>query len=185
MEIKDEKIIADFLGGDEKSFEFLVKKYLKPIYNFVYQFTRDRAVTDDLTQETFLKVWKSMRKFNRSKSFKTWIFTIAKNTTYDYFKKKKTLSFSNFLDAEGNNRLENTPDGNLLPDEMFIANEAKLDLDEKLKKIPATYRLILVLHYKEDFSLMEIAEILQLPYNTVKSGHSRALQALKKQLRPQ
>ena len=114
------------------------------------------------------------------RSFKTWIFTIAKNTAYDYFKKKKTIPFSSFLDEEGNNKLENVAEDNILPDEILMEKEKIFELDEKLKEIPEKYRLILVLHYKEDFSLLEISQILKIPYNTIKSSHARALKALQK-----
>jgi len=179
---EDKKIIEDFLEGDEDSFNTLVNRYLKPIYNFLFQFVRDTAVSDDLTQETFIKAWKNMKKFDKERSFKTWIFTIAKNTAYDYFKKKKTIPFSNFFDENGNNKLENMSDGNILPDEILNRKDIAKEMDEKLKEIPKKYQIILTLRYKEDFSLQEISEILKVPYNTIKSGHSRALGKLKEVL---
>jgi RNA polymerase sigma-70 factor, ECF subfamily len=182
MENDDKKLIAKFLDGDESAFEELLSKYLKPVYNFLYQLTSDKSALDDLTQETFIKVWKNIRKFDKDRNFKTWIFTIAKNTAYDYFKKKKTIPFSNFVDEEGNNKLENIADENIFPDELLIRNDSAKLIEEKLRELPEHYRLILTLHYKEDFSLSEIAEILKIPYNTVKSQHQRGLIKLRKLL---
>ena len=162
----------------------MVKKYLKPVYNFLYYFTRDRAELDDLTQVTFIKIWKNLKKFDGEKKFKTWIFAIAKNTAYDFFHKKKTIPFANFTDEEGNNRLENMSDESILPDELLNRKDIAKELDKKLKEIPENYRIILTLHYKEDFSLSEIAEILGKPYNTIKSGHQRALIKLKEIISP-
>ena len=175
----DKQLISDFLRGDETAFELLMKKYLKPIYNFLYQLTGDSSATDDLTQVAFIKVWKNRHRFNEKKSFKTWIFTIAKNTAYDYFKKKKTIPFSSFLDEEGNNRLENVAEQNILPDEILARKDIALEIEKKMGEIPEKYRLLLTLHYKDDFSLTEISQILNLPYNTIKSSHGRALKALK------
>jgi RNA polymerase sigma-70 factor, ECF subfamily len=175
----DKKIIEEFLEGNEDSFNILVNRYLKPVYGFLFQLVRSVDACDDLTQETFVKAWKNIKKFDTEKSFKTWIFTIAKNTAYDYFKKKKAIPFSNFYDENGNNRLENFSDNSILPDEILNRKDIAKEMGEKLKEIPEKYQAILTLHYKEDFSLQEISEILKVPYNTIKSGHSRALQKLK------
>jgi RNA polymerase sigma-70 factor, ECF subfamily len=180
MSSDDNKLIREFLNGDESTFEQLLKKYIKPVYNFLYQLTSDKSALDDLTQITFIKAWKNIRKFDKKRSFKTWLFTIAKNTAYDYFKKKKTIPFSNFTDEEGNNKLENISDENIIPDELLMRTDAADVLEKKLRELPEHYRLILNLHYKEDFSLSEIAEILKIPYNTAKSQHQRGLIKLKK-----
>jgi RNA polymerase sigma-70 factor (ECF subfamily) len=183
MQDNDKKLIHNFLRGDEAAFALLMKIYLKPIYNFLYQLSGDFSAIDDLTQETFVKVWKNRRRFDEKKSFKTWIFTIAKNTAYDYFKKKKTIPFSRFLDEDGNNKLENVAEQSILPDEILARKDIAQELEKKLKEIPEKYRLLLTLHYKEDFSLTEISQILKIPYNTIKSNHGRALKALKERFR--
>jgi RNA polymerase sigma-70 factor (ECF subfamily) len=182
MNLEDSRLVENFLGGNEEAFSQLVKKHLKPVYNFLYYFTRNQAELDDLTQIVFIKVWKNLQKFDRKKKFKTWIFAIAKNTAYDYFKKKKTIPFANFLDEEGSNKLENISDESILPDEILNRKDIAKELEKKLAEIPEHYRIILTLHYKEDFSLFEIAEILGKPYNTIKSQHIRALASLKRVL---
>lgn len=179
MDNADKKIIEEFLAGDESAFERLLKKYLKRVYNFLYQLTSDKSALDDLTQITFIKAWKNIKKFDKNRGFKTWLFTIAKNTAYDYFKKKKTIPFSNFTDEEGNNKLEKIADENIFPDELLMRADATNVLEKKLQELPEHYRLILTLHYKEDFSLSEIAEILKIPYNTAKSQHQRGLEKLR------
>lgn len=180
MKKTDQQLVADFLAGDDESFEWLVNQYIKPIYNFLYQFTGDRDSLDDLTQTTFIKAWKNIRKFDQNKSFRVWIYAIAKNTAYDFLKKKKTIPFSSFEDESGNNRLENVSEEKPWPDEILERKYLEKDLEKKLQEIPDNYRIILVMRYKEDFSLQEISEILKLPYNTVKSQHARALASLKK-----
>lgn len=177
----DEKLIEKYFDGDERALEKLIKKYLKPIYNFLYSLTGERAVLDDLTQVAFIKAWKNIRKFDPDKNFKTWLFTIAKNTAYDHMKKKKTIPFSRFLNEEGNSVLEEIEEDKILPDEILNRKDLANELEEKLEKIPAAQKTILILHYKEDFSLQEIAEIFKKPYNTIKSQHNRALAKLRKQ----
>jgi RNA polymerase sigma-70 factor (ECF subfamily) len=180
MVVEDKELIERYLNGDGSAFSDLLDAYLKPTYNFLYRFTGDAAATDDLTQETFIKAWKNMKRFDRSKNFKTWLFTIAKNTAFDYLKKKKAIPFSSFTNEEGNNYLENIGEEVALPDELLERADLAREFTGKLKQLPKQYELILVMRYKDDFSLMEIADILDLPYNTVKSQHVRALAGLKK-----
>lgn len=180
--MEDKELIEQYLNGDERAFERLLGKYMKPLYGFVFQFVRDQAIAEDLTQEAFVRAWKNIRQFDQTKQFKTWLYAIAKNATYDYFKKKKSIPFSSFQNEEGESTLEAVDDGNLLPDELLERKDAVEELDRVLLKLPELYRTILLLAYKEDFSLMEISEIFGIPYNTVKSRHQRAIKALKQEI---
>jgi RNA polymerase sigma-70 factor, ECF subfamily len=180
MNPNEKEIIERHLGGDEAAFSEIVKIYLRPIYNFIFRFVNDRDMAEDLAQETFVKAWKKMKQYNAERNFKTWIFTIAKNTTFDWFKKKKEVPFSRFIDEEGENWLENIEDENFLPDEVLERKNIAEELEKILEKIPLHYRVILILQYKEDFTLHEIAEILDEPYNTIKSRHRRGLEKLNK-----
>lgn len=178
----DKKSIERILTGDASAFSGILNRYLKPIYNFSASLTGDFEAAEDISQETFLKVWKNLKHFDQNKSFKTWIFAIAKNTAYDHLKKKKNLPFSYFENEDGTNPLTEIAGNDMLPDEFLERKDAAKILEKKLRGVPEHYRTILILFYKEDFNLREIAEILDLPYNTVKSRHSRALAKLKKEL---
>lgn len=178
--MNDKELIEKILNGNNQVFNELVKKYLKPVYNFLNQLVFDKSALDDLTQDTFIKTWKNMSRFDQNKRFKTWLFTIAKNTAYDYMKKKKTIPFSVFLTEEGESALENIPDNQILPDELLESADAQKNFTKKIKSLSPDFQTILELRYKEDFSLHEIAEILEISYNTIKSRHQRALAALKK-----
>jgi RNA polymerase sigma-70 factor, ECF subfamily len=183
MEISaDNQLIKKILSGDDESFSEIIKIYLKPVYNFVYRFVSDRDTAEDLTQETFVKAWKNIEKFDQNRKLKTWLFAIAKNTVFDFLKKKKEIPFSTFADEEGENWLENIADENILPDEILEQNDIAEELENKLQQLLPHYRAILLLHHKEDFSLHEIAEILGEPYNTIKSRHQRGLARLKELL---
>jgi len=181
MEIPNEnRIIEDILSGDEDAFSEIVKIYLNQIYNFVHRLAGDRDAAEDLAQETFLKAWRNLKRFDQKRNFKTWLFAIAKNTTFDWLKRKKEIPFSTFTDEEGESWLENVADETDLPDEILERSDFAEELDGILQKLPPHYRAILLLHYKEDFSLHEIAEILSEQYNTIKSRHQRGLVMLKK-----
>jgi len=180
MEMEDKQLVQCFLDGSDEAFEKLMKKYLGTIYNFLYQIVRDRDVLDDLTQVTFIKAWKNIKKFDKNRNFRAWLFTIAKNTAYDHLKKKKTLPFSFFLDDEGNNKLENVSGEEISIEDILDQKKLSFQMEEILVKIPEKYQTLLLFHYRDDLALSEIAEIFQRPYNTVKSQHQRALISLKR-----
>lgn len=179
METDDKKIIENFLAGDDPAFDILMKKHLRAVYNFICQLTGDRTSADDITQETFLKAWKNICRFDMEKNFKTWLFAIAKNTAYDHLKKKKAIPFSKFLNEEGSSVLEEIKEDKILPDEVLNRKDLAREVERNLEKISLPYKIILNLRYKEDFELQEISKILGKPYNTIKSQHSRALNKLK------
>ncbi len=181
MEYTDEQLAEDSLRGHEPAFAELVSRYVKPLYRFVLQFVHDQDTAEDLVQETFVKAWKHLSRFDRTKKFKTWIFTIAKRTTYDFLKKKKTLSFVLFADEEGKNVLENEPDQLPSAEDILDQETTAEQLAAAVGLLTPTYRTLLLLRYQEDFSLAEIAEILHEPYNTIKSRHQRALKSLKQE----
>ncbi len=178
----DQQLIKDYLGGNEGALSEIINRYLKPIYNFIYRAVgRNNRDIDDIVQESFLKVWKNLDKYNPDKSFKTWIFTIARNTAIDFLRKRREVLFSEFIDEHGDNQLVDTiSDPEPLPDEIIIKIEQSKLLDDLLNQLPLVYKEILVLRYQEDLTFDEIGKILQKPLNTVKSQHRRALITLRK-----
>ena len=180
---RDEQLIANYLKGDEELLEVLVRRYFKLIYNFVYQYTGSLEDSEDITQEVFVKVWRNFRKFNQKKSFKTWIFSIAKNTAIDFLRKKKAIPFSAFNDVEGKNAIIDTlVDTAPIPDELFEQVSVEKMLNLAMKKLSPAYRTVLLLHYNDHFTFREIAEILSKSINTVKTRHRRGIAILRKLL---
>lgn len=167
----------------DKNFDLIVKQYLKPIYNFAFRLSGNESDAADITQEAFLKVWKNIKNINSDKNLKTWIFTIARNTTIDWFRKRKNISFSKMGEGENENNFEESiEDIEPLPDEIFERKELKKELEIALSKIRPDFREIIFLHYSENMTFEEISKIVGKPLNTVKSHHLRALSALRKLL---
>jgi RNA polymerase sigma-70 factor (ECF subfamily) len=180
MENQDNILIEEFLAGKEENFEILMKKYLTSLFNFVLLFVKDRQVAEDLVQESFVKVWKNLNRYDEKKKFKTWLFTIAKHTAFDYLKKKKAIPFA-FFETEENPLLE-IPDDNLLPDEILHREDVNQLVKETLDMLPENYRTVLELYYMQELTLKEIAEVLERSYNTIKSQYARALLKFKELL---
>ena len=191
----DEEIIALYKNNNEEAFQGLVNRYTSPIYNFTARLT-NKNDAPDIVQEIFLKVWKNIRRFDPLKaSFKTWIFTIAKNATTDFLRKKKSLLFSDISASMGGGKnddeniasfAENIPDDELLPDEALQKLQDKKEdkefLNGILDKLNPIYQEILVLYYQEELTFEEIGKILAKSLNTVKSQHRRAIIKLRKML---
>jgi len=179
----DQILIKKYLQGDEKSLEVLIHRYLKPIYSFAYQYTGNSQEAEDITQEIFVKVWRNLKKFDRDRSFKTWIFSIAKNTAIDFLKKKKAVSFSEFQNENGENALlEKFADSSLLPNELLEQKDIIGALAKAINKLLPKYRKTLLLRHDDNLTFREIAESLGEPLNTVKSRHRRGLILLRKLL---
>ena len=178
----DSQLIMQYLKGDGKSLEILVTRYLKPIYSFSYKNVGDIAQAEDITQEVFVKVWKNLKRFDQKKDFKPWIFQIAKNTSIDYLRKKKTIPFSKFENENGQNFLTDNlqaKDKNLVETisdrTMFDAILAQLD--EKEQKI-------INLRHKDGLSFRQISDLLKEPINTIKSRYRRIMTNIKEKYAP-
>lgn len=178
--INDQILVEKYLQDDEKSLEILIQNYLKLIYSFTYRYVGNSQDAEDVTQEVFVKVWRHIKRFDQSKSFKTWIFSIAKNTAIDFLKKKKAIPFSDFDTEDGGNIIADTfADTAKLPQEIFERKETAQMLESAIAELSPKYRTILYLRYNSDFNFREIAETLGEPINTIKSRYRRALITLK------
>lgn len=179
----DEELITQYKNGGQEVFLELINRYTSPLYNFVARLI-GRNDTPDIVQEIFIKVWKNINRFDSEKAnFKTWIFSIAKNTTIDFLRKKRNILFSDIpKDTEGelDSFEERIPDNALLPEEALLKLENEQFLNETLEKLPENYREILILRYQEEMTFDEIGKILNKPLNTVKSQHRRAMIKLRK-----
>ena len=183
----DEEIILLYKNGEEEAFKELINRYTSPIYNFVARLA-NRNDASDIVQETFIKVWKNLNRFDDTKaSFKTWIFTIAKNTVTDFLRKKKSLLFTDLekdTEEDINSFAENIPDEDLLPDSALQKLQEK-EADKKflnnlLENLHPNYQEVLTLRYQEEMTFEEIGKILNKSLNTVKSQHRRAIIELRR-----
>ena len=180
QDYSDIELITKYLGGDEKSLELLIQRYLKPVYGFVYRYSGNTQNAEDITQDVFIKIWRNLKKFDQSKRFKTWIFSIAKNTAIDFLKKKKAIPFSEFENEEGENMLlETLADKAELAPEILEKRGVGQMLKSVISKLSKKYQDVLSLRYHDNFTFREISEALEEPLNTVKSRHRRALIILK------
>lgn len=187
MEINDSKLVADYLEGDEKALESLVDKYLSDVFRFALQLVKDESLAEDIAQESFVKAWNKLRTFDQDRDFRSWLFTVVRNTAMDHLRKKRIeFNFSSFEDALGeNNILNKVKDEQPLPDELLILAEDTEYVHKVLTELDSKYTDVLDLRYRENFTFEKIGKILKRPLHTVKSQHRRALAMLRRVLKTQ
>lgn len=170
-------LIEQACSGDIKAFNEIVSSYGGRIYSYCLRMTNNKEDAEDLTQEVFIKVYKSISRFNNKCKFSTWVYRIAYNTCIDRYRKKKfkTVGLSEVAQPSDDADKFN-PELNALQSE-----KARL-IKECLANMKVQYRNIIILRDIQDHSYEEIASILKLPLGTVKSQISRARRALKKNL---
>jgi RNA polymerase sigma-70 factor (ECF subfamily) len=179
--LTDEQLIQQYAGGNDQALETLIQRYLPLVYGFILHSIGEVAQSEDLTQEVFLKVWRSIKKYNPEKSFKTWVFTIARRTLIDYYRKKKITTVAVINGEDGQMDIfDSMPSEELSALEKIEKGELEADLENKLLKLPPDDRILLLLYYGEKITFAEIAAMNQESLDTVKSRHRRALIKLRK-----
>ena len=183
--LTDSELVHKVLDGDDLALKELVDRHLPSVYLFCLRYMGSPEDAQDAAQETFLKAWRKLKRFDTKKSFRTWLFAIAKNSATDLMRKRKSVPFSKFDTAEESNVLTDTlADPEPLPDELFERASLATDARDALAQLPPRDRAILSLRYDEQESFESIARILKMPANTVRSLHRRALISLRKLLKP-
>ena len=181
----DEEIILSYKGREQEALKIIVERYTSPLYNFTARLA-NRNDAPDIIQEVFIKTWKNIGRFDpKIASFKTWIFTITKNTITDFLRKKKSLLFSDLAtddDENINSFAESIEAEDLLPDVTLEKLEDTQFLNKTLERLRKDYQEVLILHYQEEMTFEEIGQVLNKPLNTIKSQHRRAILELKKML---
>ena len=180
----DERLVKNYLNGSEKALEELVRRYLPLIYNFSKRYAGDQDNASDITQEVFIKVWKNLKKFDTNKNFKSWLFTIAKNTALDWLKKRQAVPISLLREfQEDEDFWGNIADPNQISIiEEIYQNSISQNLALAIEKLPLKYSSVINFYHTQGFNFREIAGFLKEPINTIKSRYRRGLIILRKLL---
>lgn len=180
----DEMLVAAYFEGDEDSFTTLAKRHLDAAYSFALRLTGSKSEAEDIVQESFLKAWKNLKRFDSHKAgFKTWLMRLVRNTTIDALRRKKDTPLSLLDDDSGDASFADTvADDSPLPDEIAARKGDVKALEAALGKLSPLHREILLLYHNNDFSFEEIASIAGESRNTIKSRYRRAIQTLQEAL---
>jgi len=178
--LTDEQLVQAYLAGEPAAFDVLVRRNLNQVFNFVFKYVHTQTEAEDVAQESFLKIWKNLKKFNPKYKFKTWALTIAKNTALDRLKKKGLVPFTQMDDVAGGQFAETLTSSQPLAEELLGRLDDIAMIGHALAKLPDSQREILDLYYEQGFNFREISELLKQSANTIKTRHRRAILALRK-----
>ena len=187
-EMDDHSLLAATREGDEAAFQEIVRRYRNQITNYVYRMIDDYDRAVDIAQETFVRVYMNMERYQATYSFSTYIYRIAHNlaiTELRQRKRRRLIPLPTFFSDKDSEEVEvDLPDqGQVLADEAIIADERRQAVTTAIASLPEKYRAALVLCDLEEKSYEEISEVLGLPTGTVKSRINRARNLLKEKLR--
>jgi RNA polymerase sigma-70 factor (ECF subfamily) len=174
----DSAVVAQFLGGEERAFQELVDRYQTRLLNFVYRTIGDREKAEDLVQEVFIRVYRHIARFDTTKKFSTWIYTIASNLAKNELRNRSRNPLVLFQTIKKNWEDEDRPlqfeDTTSRPDDLYRKRHLRELVDEATAKLPEHHRQVFVLRELEGKSYEEIAEITDCNLGTVKSRLNRA-----------
>ena len=174
----EREILMAARRGDLDAWEKLIFSYERQIYNHLYRLCAQSDEAADLTQKTFLKIFKHRSKINQDANFRAYLYKIATNTAYDWFKKNNKLKEEFIIDNFDGpfETIESKYKYNR------IDTAEKIDLETAIKKIPRHYQIVIDLYFIQGFSYSEISDLLNLPLNTIKTHLRRAKESLRKEL---
>ncbi|MGI5839814.1 MAG: RNA polymerase sigma factor [bacterium] len=175
MELRDEAIIRNCLAGDKEAFSLLVDRYKKPVFVFIYRMVQQREEADDLAQETFIRAYTNLWRYNSAYKFSTWLFQIAKNLCIDSLRRRPVLLPE--PEAEGRTAAPVTPEGEVLREEM------RCELAAAVAGLPPQQKACIILYHYDGLSYQETAEQLGLPLQTVKNSLFRAREKLRRTIK--
>ena len=162
----DSYLISQYLSGDEKSLEILIDKHKSRIFNFIYSKVLDRYTSEDIFQETFIKVIKTLKKglYNEEGKFLPWVMRISHNLIIDYFRKNKRLPM--FDNCESFDIFSILKDDIPNAENIMIDNQIKKDLVKIISELPKDQKNVLMMRLYKNMSFKEIADISGVSINT-------------------
>ncbi len=186
----DEELVEAAVTGDNTAFDALVERHLERVYSFTVRFVGNQHDAEDITQEVWLKVWRSLARYDSTSSkFTTWLMRVVRNAAVDQLRKKKLTPFSALDQPERDNGQPSTFADTLADkaestEQLMIAQEDEARVQALVAALPEASRTVLILHYTHHHTFEEISQILEESINTVKSRHRRAIIALRDKLHP-
>jgi RNA polymerase sigma-70 factor (ECF subfamily) len=188
---EEQELVRELKSGSEQAFALLIAHYSQPIYSLISRSLRDPAEAADVTQEVFVKVFRSISGFHGDASLRTWIYRIALHETsnrrrwWNRHKKQELTIDAPLENEEGESTClaDMLATGEASPYEQAARMETRQRVEAALRNLPDAYREVVVLREIEGFGYEEIAEILNVNLGTVKSRLTRGRAALREQLK--
>jgi RNA polymerase sigma-70 factor, ECF subfamily len=182
METEEAQIASRLRRHDPDLLDSLIEQYQHRLLRYLLHLTRNRALAEDLFQETWLRVLEKGHLYDGRNRFVTWLLAIAHNVAIDHLRKRSPESLDEMQDAD-----ENVPfqpqAGGLSPLDGVLSREQHEQFEGALARVPPLFREVMVLRFQEQLRLEEIAKLVRIPVSTVKTRIYRGVMALRPALR--
>jgi RNA polymerase sigma-70 factor (ECF subfamily) len=173
--------------GDQAAFNLLVWRWEKPLFNFTYKYVGDAQLAQDLVQETFVRVLRSIHGYQHRGAFSTWLYRIAVNLCRDHFRRKKVpmVSLHDYFTTPSGDKVyvkDQLADETARSDEALAAARREELVRRLLAGLPEEHRTVILMKEYQGLKFREIAEVLEIPEGTVKARLYRGLRTMREQL---
>lgn len=179
-QVKDSLLIKNYINGDERALEMLISRHNQRITGFIYSKVNDRAITEDIFQDTFIKVIRTLKRgsYNEEGKFLPWVMRIAHNLVIDHFRKSSRMPM--YHGSDSFNIFSVISDEKLNAEGQIIKNQIDSDLVLLIEKLPEDQKEVLVMRIYRDMSFKEISENTGVSINTALGRMRYALINLRK-----
>lgn len=173
--LPDEDLMELFQGGYDEAFTIIVNRYRERVHQFVYRYTHDHLDSEDLTQETFMRVFRSRNSYERIARFSTWLYTIATNLIRSQYKRSQRMPMQSLTATDDTDQdyISDVMDPHITTDEETHYRMTVEQLRKALDRVPADFRSLVVMRDIDQLTYEEIMDISGLPMGTVKSRINR------------
>jgi RNA polymerase sigma-70 factor (ECF subfamily) len=180
LQKSDALLVKDYMAGDESALAILIKRHESKIYGFIYSKVADREVSNDIFQDTFIKVIKTLKtnSYNEEGKFLPWIMRIAHNLIIDFYRKSKKMPL--FRETEEFSIFSIMSDDSLTVENQIIADQVEVDIRRLIEELPVDQKEVLVMRMYQDMSFKEISETTGVSINTALGRMRYAIMNLRK-----
>lgn len=176
----DALLVKNYIAGDENALAVLINRHQSKLYGFIYSKVGDRDLTDDIFQDTFIKVIKTLKSnsYNEEGKFLPWVMRIAHNLIIDHFRRNKKMPM--FRETEEFSIFSIMSDQSLTIENQLITEQVEQDLKRIIQELPADQREVVLMRMYQDLSFKEIAELTGVSINTALGRMRYALLNMRK-----
>ena len=183
---QDQSLVGRCLGGDETAWEELVRVHTRQVYGLCFRFTNSSSEAQDLTQEVFLRVFRTIKSFRSTEgSFTTWLSRVTRNLLIDHYRRTRQERVTDSIEEQLPVLEEEGASASVRPDHQLAGREASDILQLTLQKLSPDLREAVILRDLQELEYREIADVLAIPEGTVKSRINRGRAELARLLRKQ
>ncbi len=179
----DEELIASFQNGNEQAYVELVRRYRDRLMTFVFRFLGDMDLSEDIVQDTMVKVYTHKHYYKEIAKFSTWIYTIAGNLAKTELRKRKRRKITQLSHMSTDDRKYEIPSTELQSEDIVQGEYAERDIQKAILQLPLHFRTVVILRDIQELSYEEISKIVNVPLGTVKSRINRARLQLQQSLK--